>query len=86
MIAQQNYPSYASVISGFLSSRQVWIRIIYITERIQQLTLYCCSLRITESAGQGFSQLKVLVQNKSLESSLAWLACGVRNLRLQECF
>ena len=68
-----------------LTIRQVWIRIIYNTERIQELTLYCCLLRIAESAGWGVTQPKVLNLNQSLKSRLAWPVCGVRNLKLQEC-
>jgi len=54
------------------------IRIIYITEELQDVGLYCCSLRIAESAGWGVTQPKVLNLNQSLKSRLAWLVCGVR--------
>lgn len=62
-----------------LKLRQVWIRIIYITERIQQVTSYCCSPCEAGEAGLGYSQPKVLNLNQSLKSSIAWIASGNRN-------
>jgi hypothetical protein len=65
---------------------KVWIRIIYISERNQVDTKYCCCSRRVGQAEKGYPQPKILVQNESLISRLAWLVCGVRNLKLQECF
>ena len=68
-----------------LTIRQVWIRIIYNTERIQELTLYCCLLRIAESAGWGVTQPKVLNLNQSLKSRLAWRGRGSRKTEYVGC-
>lgn len=51
-----------------------WIRIIYNIERIQELTLYCCSTRISGWAGQGCQFAKWLQQNETQKFSIAALA------------
>lgn len=59
---------------AFLPLQKSCFRIIYNTERIQELTLYCCSPRISGWAGQGCLFAKWLQQNETQKFSIAALA------------
>ena len=86
MIAQQSCSIYLSDNSETQGSQKLWIRIIYILERIQQHTTYCCSVRIAESAERGFAQLKVLNENDTQKSRLTRIGRPVRMPVLQGAF
>lgn len=60
-------------VLGFLKLRQVWIRIIYITEELQYVTLYCCSTKISGRAGWGCLFAKWLQRNETQKFSVARL-------------
>ena len=80
MIAQQSCSIYLSDNSETQGSQKLWIRIIYILERIQLHTEYCCSSRISGWAGQGCQFAKWLQRNETQKSSIAGLSVLLNKL------
>lgn len=61
------------------------IRIIYIPERIQLHTEYCCLLWKSGNPEKGYTQPKRLNLNQSLKSRLAWRGRGSRKTEYVGC-
>lgn len=71
MIAQESCSIYVPDNSGNQIGQGGLIRIIYIIEEIQKVTLYCCCARRAGQPESGYSQPKILVQNKSQNYRMA---------------